>query len=561
MSALVASLALFAACSDDLTYTPGEQPTGEGVYFSNELASTIELQENDNSVTIPVSRSNADAAFTAALEISTEYGSVFNIPSSVTFAAGQKTADVKITFDFADIVTDTNYGIKLSLVDPSVGTPYGSVAYTFTILYSPWEVLGMGLYTDDMMTTVYKIDPFEFPVEVQESKTTPGKYRIKNPYHQDSPFFAEYSFEESTGATEDYFIVIDATDPEEVLIPQQPLGVTVNVGGYGKIGIGTVVAGAMANGIIRFPAKGLAFVKEAGAVYANLNGAFKLALPGAAEPAKVNVAYNGQFMSPAGLHSAMLGFSFDPTAASCKYAVVAGNILKDETKLQQTISGINDGSIESETLTAGGDVKYPVTVAGAYTVVAVAYDAKGNQGEATAIVFNFILGDQKTVKLGSYDVAISASTPYVSTFTIELGTEPNQYIVNGLYDVDMPMLATFDPVALKLTLDGTTVEEPTEKIWTVGLGYASPDKTLLWCMAGSGNSLDGDVEIEIDADGVPVKFLQTWGLFVFEAATGKGKGWMEQIVAETAISESAPEAAKRKVGMRQVTSMSAMLRK
>lgn len=151
---------------------------------------------------------------------------------------------------------------------------------------NPWVSLGMATYTEDCLTTFFNVANETYPVEVRQNKDNPGLYRIIHPY-------AAYGADTS----KEYFIEIDATDPEGVYIP----GVygTGFDAGYGEISItsmayyymasqgstledvkGAGVCGVLADNVITFPAEALlismANYKDGGFFASNVNGLFKL---------------------------------------------------------------------------------------------------------------------------------------------------------------------------------------------------------------------------------------------------------------------------------------------
>lgn len=169
----------------------------------------------------------------------------------------------------------------------------------------PWQSLGIGLYTDDIVSSMYDLDPVSYEVEVQENSEIPGKYRIVAPYDSKYPYASE-----ATSVAEGTYLVIDATDPEGVIIEPQDLGIDMGDGpfsfcswGYymhaeGGYDYGTLkehgYLGTLSEGVIELPAlskkdddgnisfyyQGLASFSD-GDSYACFNGEFKLVLPDA----------------------------------------------------------------------------------------------------------------------------------------------------------------------------------------------------------------------------------------------------------------------------------------
>ena len=144
----------------------------------------------------------------------------------------------------------------------------------------------MATYTEDCLTTFFNVPNETYPVEVRQNKDNPGLYRIIHPYA---------AYEAATD--KEYYIEIDATDPEGVYIP----GVygTGFDAGYGEVSITSMVyyymanqgksleelkdagyCGVFADNVITFPANALLIsmsaYQDGGWYMSNVNGAFKL---------------------------------------------------------------------------------------------------------------------------------------------------------------------------------------------------------------------------------------------------------------------------------------------
>ena len=158
---------------------------------------------------------------------------------------------------------------------------------------NPWVSLGMATYTEDCVTTFFKVENLSYQVEVRENKDKPGLYRVINPYGAAYPYNEEGDYDTS----KEYFIEIDATDPEGVYIPGI-YGTGMNWGS-GEFSITSMayyymatqgasledvkdagVCGVLADNVITFPAEALlismANYKDGNFYTSNANGLFKL---------------------------------------------------------------------------------------------------------------------------------------------------------------------------------------------------------------------------------------------------------------------------------------------
>lgn len=111
------------------------------------------------------------------------------------------------------------------------GTPYQMGTQTFD--YDPdWKDLGTAEFTDAFIAKFLEgdltqnlgitlsDDDLTYPVEVQESISEPGIYRLINPYGSTSPYWNINFTNVSINKTATHYMIINATDPERVFIPE-----------------------------------------------------------------------------------------------------------------------------------------------------------------------------------------------------------------------------------------------------------------------------------------------------------------------------------------------------
>ena len=152
-----------------------------------------------------------------------------------------------------------------------------------------WETLGMCKYTDDIIASLFEMDPISYDVEVRVNADKPGIYRMVNPYCKPFPFNEEGDYDES----QEWNIDINATDPDGVYFEDQYTGCDWGYGnmlilsyGYYEMLKGMSFAEAKANGIlgtlknnvITFPIDGILVGDDDGTYSANPNAAFALNL-------------------------------------------------------------------------------------------------------------------------------------------------------------------------------------------------------------------------------------------------------------------------------------------
>lgn len=236
-----------------------------GVTFTQSNISYTELSASMTSLVVTLGRAASDAAQTVNIASTMPEGIV--VPSSVSFAAGQASAD--LVLDLSGMAVGAAYKGKISLASESDYNSLGisSVNVTLQKAYS-WSAYGTCSYTDDIVGPLFGAAPVTYDVKVEKADGF-DVYRLIDPYGEVFPY----------NDPGDYRLgvkwVIDATDPNAVTFDQTKLGVNW---GYGEMEAGMLEPGKMVNKVITFPTKGLVVFDDDGGYYANNNGAFKLDL-------------------------------------------------------------------------------------------------------------------------------------------------------------------------------------------------------------------------------------------------------------------------------------------
>ena len=551
-----ASLVGFTSCSDDDATTSLK---GAQIFFSTESPSTVEIEKGQSSVQLSIERMNATEAISVPL-YSTDESGLFSMPTEVSFNAGETSAKVTVNFSFDALTTDVSYPLQITIGDTENSSPYGLSSYSFNIIYpAPYTSLGSAQYTEDLLTAVYGIGNDTFPVEVQQSDENPGVYRLKNLYNVNSPFFQLYSFSDGSGTTSDYYITIDCSDPEAVTIAKQPLGFTLE--GMGELSLYSTAPGSFKDGVITFPKEGLSLVIPtiSDNYPTNASGLFKVVLPGASDVAApaVTVAYLGSFIDgSSATTNAVFSFTLNETATSYKFAVVEGNITKDEAALTVTAGKIVDGSLESTEGTASGNVLHPLTVSGTFTVVAVPFNAEGESGATAAASFIYSAeGAPELVKVqtGNYSVHVAnAENGYDCALTLTAGDGANEFLLDGLFEfTDFPFVGVYDPVELTITFDGTIKgQESKGPMWGYGLAYTDESKSEMLAMLS--NQRTDPCVVSVNEDGTLNAFTTSLQLIGFSTKDGSMTGLYEQIEANTTITKGAESGTTARIASRRV---------
>lgn len=382
---------LFTACkdTDDISQQTPITLYGPQAYFSNEMPEVYELSKDASSFVVTLYRQSTQGTVTVPITVTMPEGSIYNVPSSVTFLDGQSTADVVITYD-PDLL---NYGdytdITLSIDDPTISTPFGLNTYTFSAGATEWEDMGMATYREDLVTGFFDVENIIYQVPIQRSIVTPGVYRLVNPYGEYYPYNDPGDWDASTNS----YMVIDATDPEYVWV--NGFETTMNWG-YGLFSFPSMVYyyllnsyelpavksshpeffGELKNGVITMPAEsflGSLSEYQGGKLFGGFNssGLFAVALPGA-RIADYDISYQfeGRFIDVAGNIYAQGYAELGADIATAKAALVT------EATYQEELAKILEGSGGVDVV-SGESFLLPFTESGTYYVLIVGFDAAG----------------------------------------------------------------------------------------------------------------------------------------------------------------------------------------
>lgn len=399
LSALVATAGLFTACTEDSDWSAGQPAEGPQVYFASTVATTYAIDAETSSVTIPVSRVETEGSMDAPIlaTISEEYNSLFTVPATVLFNEGEASTNLTITFDRESMESGKSYAVTLAVDDPTLTTPYGYSTLTITLrVPEAFNLLGVGLWRDDILTAGYNVPNEEWEIEIYEDGAVPGLFYLKNVYGANCPFFSN-----PQDPAEPHYLIVDASDPTQVFIPQQSLGINL---GYGICSIGTQAYGTYADKIITFPANGLAFSESEyndGKWYAaNANGMFRIALPGAVlTDFSVEVKPAGHVADQGGNACPIVKVYGGADVAAVAIEFVEGDITADYASVVAEMAKASTDDLSYATLEMNKDTEKmegqvtskKAVATGTVTAVVLPYDANGvaQTEDAVAVTFYF----------------------------------------------------------------------------------------------------------------------------------------------------------------------------
>ncbi len=390
-------------------YAPGEADEAGcyGVYFPEGQGGEISLDPSDDAklsftavrkldegeITVPVT-------FTVTYEgeEGTETAEEIFYIDDIVFEDGQ--TETKFEVGFPNAAVGTTYTGSISLTDGKYVSRYGTnpVSINFSVARVKWDrVYGAngeeyGSWRDDFIAGAFSLEyVFNDKVEVYERADKKGYYRLKEVYTASyldliDPEYAPYE----EGCPEGTYSYIDATDPQNVILPEQSIGIDF---GYGVMSIFSDENGTLEDGVVTFPQKGCAIVLPSyGTLYANTAGKFAFILPGAvlkdySIAVEVGEAEDGDLP---------VAFTLGADVTKAVYGVYEGKL--DDGEIYE-----NRVALESDADAETVDLENPSIVlsdmsTGYYTIIAVSFDKDGNPSKNTSATFSYIAkGDEMPV--------------------------------------------------------------------------------------------------------------------------------------------------------------------
>lgn len=174
---LISSMLSLNSCSSDDDYTPGPEVAADcaDLSFGSDNVQNMEVDPDITSIDIQVYRANTQATGTYAIKVLTNQDSVFTVPESVSFAAGQEEAVITASFSKSEL--GKTYTLEVGFDDADIN-PYTDTNKTFayTVTRVKWNIVGTGQWLDGFWYGFWD------EVTIQQLDEDPSTYRINNPY-------------------------------------------------------------------------------------------------------------------------------------------------------------------------------------------------------------------------------------------------------------------------------------------------------------------------------------------------------------------------------------------
>lgn len=246
------------ACSEDNTYEPGA-PEVEGcydVYFPD--ANTLETQGPTGDVsldpteatefTYTLYRNNTDGEIVVPVNVTKNTDNKF-VVSEIKFLDGEDVAEFQVSLLESEI--GVTYSFALSIDDPQYVKQYDSRnanSISINVTRVKWDYVGDVSFTDGFLSWWLEVNPLTYNARLEVRADSinkqafeaalagtgsdaglAGMYRLVDPYNY-GPFAGNvsiggYALTHNPGT---HYLTIDATNPNEVVIPLTDVGLVIN---------------------------------------------------------------------------------------------------------------------------------------------------------------------------------------------------------------------------------------------------------------------------------------------------------------------------------------------
>ena len=450
---------LFASCTADDKYTPGEVPAGPQVCFSIHNATVFDIsgEEADDVQKIILTRMVKDKELVVPILV--EFGdpdankdeelydnTLFEVPEAVVFAAGKDIAELAIKADSKRMEEGKEYQMRLLLGDDSQATPYGEQKWDVAFRLFPWDrykgefsdygkFCGGDLFTGKELSNLFSVLSYKAEVDVEvyvhkkdyDKTTNTGRFLLFNPWDKMAvPALGYAEAEEDT--TKAKHLIINCMDPDKCYIEHQSTGLKQSTDSewhiesvYHPVNNPNGEPGVLDNGVITWPANSLYIsapkYKNGYKFETGANGMFRISLPdGVPTDYSLSVKYEGTVISPDYEEiKAKFVFTHGADITGIKYYLAEGNVLADPTAaIEGLLKGTASNICEVEDFTAGvekTEINIEIMKSNVYTIIAAPKDKDGELVEKQVSLDSFFFsglegsGDHPcdiTVEFGKY---------------------------------------------------------------------------------------------------------------------------------------------------------------
>lgn len=241
--AAAALLMAAGACTDEVKYDPAQKFNGDEVYFDLNEIGELDIETDATSVSFHLYRVDTSKEINVALNSTVtnsegeSVAQIFDVPTTVTFPAGESFIEVPIGVTFSAVESEVPYTLMVSVggADDAV-TPYGPTEATFTLIYGikyePWHEYLADEYATFQMKGLWSY-LYETPLYERKSINMPNltMFRAEGP-------FSDLLYNYDMTVNYDYKLEVEGETDDCYLVYMQPLPLEAE--GFDPFGDGSI---------------------------------------------------------------------------------------------------------------------------------------------------------------------------------------------------------------------------------------------------------------------------------------------------------------------------------
>ena len=171
----------FAACADEVAYTPAPQEDASKTYVKVDETAPRNLDVDGADIKVPFVRTNAAGAMDVTVALQDTSG-VFSLKSTtVSFADGETTAYAAVSYSYDNLDPAATYAISVGLADESVASQYTAISLPMTCKKA-WQNLGMAQFYEGFWFGAYIGADLVFEKQLLKAPDGTETYKLVDPW-------------------------------------------------------------------------------------------------------------------------------------------------------------------------------------------------------------------------------------------------------------------------------------------------------------------------------------------------------------------------------------------
>lgn len=391
----ILAMAAMSSCSEDeASYSPAKDVAGAEVFFHSSNAATVDIATDGASFDVTVSRIDTVAELNVPITLVTDDSlqSMFTVPETVAFAAGEANATVTVGYDAAAIFDKIGFAdykkVVLSVADEANTTPYGITNLELMVGFpEPWSewapVNEEGTATYNYVNFFTGEDPGR-PVYYREYllNDVDAQFRIEGVYYG-VDLIVDYDRQTGNCQVKPQYTGYDnASGP--IYVSDMPHFMSNNPNlTYDKYPCTYNKETGTLSLTTIYTIK--EYIDNNTGSYWGTYGPEIIQLDGFYVPdASVTMEYNGVFAGVDGENKAVVNLTMGVDADSVRVAMV-------EKINNENLAEVLAGTVEYQKVKESGFVTFPVAATGTYNLIAISY-MEGEAAELGTLTFDAIVG-------------------------------------------------------------------------------------------------------------------------------------------------------------------------